>query len=483
MTLRSRVYVSLFSIIVISFVVTGIVAAFDHYEHDIKYNEERISEKEKSIRASLDYLLLQNGGFIPTDSISMLLGDKVCELSEINNLFITIYDLNGRYLVSMNTDTAEANKIPMQLNPELTKQITTTTKKNAIILPSETNPTQNLAYWCFSDDYGRPLALVGMLYEKKEVEKAKLWNFMIEIGKTYILLFIIAGAVAFLITRDFTGSLKKLSDSINHLKLGKKNEALEWKSNDEIGQLIQEYNSMLFQLEASAEKLAQQERETAWREMAQQVAHEIKNPLTPMKLRMQHLQRSWQDHPEEFQTRLNDFVQSMTDQIDTLSHIAQEFSNFAKMPQSKNERLNLQDIVKSVLTTFENENQTISFFQNKSETAFIIGDKSQVIRVLNNLITNAIQSIPTERSKKISLALHSFQNQVIIKITDNGSGISAEISKRIFMPNFTTRSAGSGLGLAMVKSIVTQMNGSVAFRTRVNKGSSFFVILPLDQKA
>ena len=483
MTLRSRVYVSLFSIIVISFVVTGIVAAFDHYEHDIKYNEERISEKEKSIRASLDYLLLQNGGFIPTDSISMLLGDKVCELSEINNLFITIYDLNGRYLVSMNTDTAEANKIPMQLNPELTKQITTTTKKNAIILPSETNPTQNLAYWCFSDDYGRPLALVGMLYEKKEVEKAKLWNFMIEIGKTYILLFIIAGAVAFLITRDFTGSLKKLSDSINHLKLGKKNEALEWKSNDEIGQLIQEYNSMLFQLEASAEKLAQQERETAWREMAQQVAHEIKNPLTPMKLRMQHLQRTWQDHPEEFQTRLNDFVQSMTDQIDTLSHIAQEFSNFAKMPQSKNERLNLQDIVKSVLTTFENENQTISFFQNKSETAFIIGDKSQVIRVLNNLITNAIQSIPTERSKKISLALHSFQNQVVIKITDNGSGISAEISKRIFMPNFTTRSAGSGLGLAMVKSIVTQMNGSVAFRTRVNKGSSFFVILPLDQKA
>ena len=483
MTLRSRVYVSLFSIIVISFVVTGIVAAFDHYEHDIKYNEERISEKEKSIRASLDYLLLQNGGFIPTDSISMLLGDKVCELSEINNLFITIYDLNGRYLVSMNTDTAEANKIPMQLNPELTKQITTTTKKNAIILPSETNPTQNLAYWCFSDDYGRPLALVGMLYEKKEVEKAKLWNFMIEIGKTYILLFIIAGAVAFLITRDFTGSLKKLSDSINHLKLGKKNEALEWKSNDEIGQLIQEYNSMLFQLEASAEKLAQQERETAWREMAQQVAHEIKNPLTPMKLRMQHLQRTWQDHPEEFQTRLNDFVQSMTDQIDTLSHIAQEFSNFAKMPQSKNERLNLQDIVKSVLTTFENENQTISFFQNKSETAFVLGDKSQVIRVLNNLITNAIQSIPTERSKKISLALHSFQNQVVIKITDNGSGISAEISKRIFMPNFTTRSAGSGLGLAMVKSIVTQMNGSVAFRTRVNKGSSFFVILPLDQKA
>ena len=483
MTLRSRIYVSLFSIIVISFVVTGVVAAFDHYEHDIKFNEERIAEKEKSIRASLDYLLLQNGGFIPTDSISMLLGDKVCELSEINNLFITIYDLNGRYLVSMNTDTAEAHKIPMQLSAELTQQITTTTKKKAIILPSETKASQNLAYWCFSDDYGRPLALVGMLYEKKEIEKDKLWKFMKEIGQTYIVLFIVAGAVAFLITRDFTKSLKKLSDSINHLKLGKKNEPLEWKSNDEIGQLIQEYNSMLFQLEASADKLAQQERETAWREMAQQVAHEIKNPLTPMKLRMQHLQRSWQDHPEEFQTRLNDFVQSMTDQIDTLSHIAQEFSNFAKMPQSKNERLQLQEIVKSVLSTFENENQSISFHQNSTEKAFVYGDKSQVIRVLNNLITNAIQSIPTERSKKISLGLRVSNNHVIVKITDNGSGISPEISKRIFMPNFTTRSTGSGLGLAMVKSIVTQMNGNVAFRTRENIGSSFFVILPLDQKA
>jgi len=483
MTLRSRIYVSLFSIIVISFVVTGIVAAFDHYEHDITFNEERIAEKEKSIRESLNYLLLQNGGYIHADSISMLLGDKVCELSEVNNLFITIYYLDGRYRLSMNTDSADFKKIPMQLSAELTKRITTETKEKAIILPSETNPTQNLAYWCFSDFHGRPLALVGMLYEKKEVEKAKLWNFMKEIGKTYILIFIVAGAIAFLITRDFTRSLKKLSDSINHLKLGKKNETLEWKSNDEIGQLIQEYNSMLFQLEASADKLAQQERETAWREMAQQVAHEIKNPLTPMKLRLQHLQRSWQDNPEEFQTRLNDFVQSMTDQIDTLSHIAQEFSNFAKMPQSKNERLNLQDIVKSVLTTFENENQTISFFQNKSETAFIHGDKSQIIRVLNNLITNAIQSIPTDRTKKISLGLRFSKNHVTIKITDNGNGISSEISKRIFMPNFTTRSTGSGLGLAMVKSIVTQMNGKVAFRTQVNKGSSFFVILPLDQKA
>ena len=483
MTLRSRIYVSLFSVIVISFVATGIVAWLDHYEHDITYNEERIAEKEKSIRASLEYLLLQNGGFIAPDSISMLLGDKVCELSEVNNLFITIYDLNGRYLVSMNTDTAEANKIPMQLNADLTKEITTSTKKKAIILLSETNTTQNLAYWCFSDDYGRPLALVGMLYEKKDVEKVKLWNFMQEIGKTFLVLFAVAAAIAFLITRDFTRSLSKLSDSINHLKLGKKNETLEWKSNDEIGQLIQEYNSMLFQLEASADKLAQQERETAWREMAQQVAHEIKNPLTPMKLRMQHLQRSWQDHPEEFQTRLNDFVQSMTDQIDTLSHIAQEFSNFAKMPQSKNERLNLQDIVKSVLSTFENENQTISFYQNTHYTAFVFGDKSHVIRVLNNLLTNAIQSIPTERKKNISLGLRFSKNHVTIKITDNGNGISPEISKRIFMPNFTTRSAGSGLGLAMVKSIVTQMNGKVAFRTQVDKGSSFFVILPLDQKA
>jgi signal transduction histidine kinase len=483
MTLRSRIYLSLFSVIVISFVATGIVAWLDHSEHDITFNEERIAEKEKSIRESLNYLLLQNGGYIDPDSIDQLLGDKVCELSEVNDMFITIYALNGRYLVSMNSDTAEVLKIPTQLSAELTNQIMSSTKDKAIILPSETNPTQNLAYWCFSDYYGRPLALVGMLYEKKEIEKAKLWNFMKEIGTTYIVLFILAAGIAFLITRDFTKSLSKLSESINHLKLGKKNEPLQWKSNDEIGQLIQEYNSMLFQLEASADKLAQQERETAWREMAQQVAHEIKNPLTPMKLRMQHLQRSWQDHPEEFQTRLNDFVQSMTDQIDTLSHIAQEFSNFAKMPQSKNERLQLQEIVKSVLTTFENENQSISFHQNSTEKAFVFGDKSQVIRVLNNLITNAIQSIPTERSKKISLGLRISKNHVVVKITDNGSGISPEISKRIFMPNFTTRSTGSGLGLAMVKSIVTQMNGNVAFRTRENVGSSFFVILPLDQKA
>jgi signal transduction histidine kinase len=153
------------------------------------------------------------------------------------------------------------------------------------------------------------------------------------------------------------------------------------------------------------------------------------------------------------------------------------------MPSTKNETLHLQEIVKSVLSTFENEKQSIEFYQNSQLPAHIMGDKTQVIRVLNNLITNAVQSIPSDRTSRISLSLHLSVNHVIIKITDNGGGISEEIAKRVFMPNFTTRSTGSGLGLAMVKSIVTQMNGKVAFRTRLNEGSSFFVILPLEQKA
>ena len=479
MKLRTRIFIAMLAITVVTFLVTGVVAAYDHYKHDEVFNQQNIIRKEKAIRASLEYLINQHAGTLPPDSVSFYLGDKICELSDVHKMFITIYDLKGDYLVSENSDTAAALHISDELESGLVQRIISETKNNAIVVPSAYNEKMNIAYWCFRDDFNRPLAIMAMLYKKEENQKHRMLVFLTEIGTPYLVLFVIAALLAFVISRDITKPLNSLSQRLNHVKLGSLNEPLEWKSNDEIGQLIQEYNSMLYQLETSANKLAQQERETAWREMAQQVAHEIKNPLTPMKLRLQHLQRSWADNPEVFQERLNDFVESMSDQIDTLSRIAEEFSHFAKMPQTKYEHVSINSICNSVIQTFQHENESVNFHRLTQETVTILGDKTQLIRVLNNLINNAFQAIPTDKEKRITLTMGVYRGHCVIKVSDNGIGITDEIGKRIFMPNFTTRSTGSGLGLAMVKSMVNQMGGTVAYRTRINKGSSFFLFFPI----
>jgi nitrogen fixation/metabolism regulation signal transduction histidine kinase len=420
----------------------------------------------------------QHAGQLPADSIGELLSDKICELSEVHNVFMTVYDLYGHYSVSFNSDSLTTLRLPEQLDKNFTKRILDETNSAAIILPYPHDSKKNMAYWCYRDDYNKPIAIVSMLYVKEEDGEKQLYTFLYDIGYAYILLFLVGVVTAFFISRGITKPLKTLSNRLGALRFGSNNEPLEWRTNDEIGALIEEYNRMLVELEASASKLAQQERETAWREMAQQVAHEIKNPLTPMKLRMQHLQRTWSEKPEEFNQRLTEFVQSMSDQIDTLSRIAEEFSHFAKMPQPQLLEVNLTEISSNVVTTYDSENTSVHLYLHNKDHIHILGDKTQLVRIFNNLINNALQAIPDERQKNVTLSLRQGARGVIVKITDNGIGIVPEIKKRIFMPNFTTRSTGSGLGLAMVKSMVQLMGGDVAFRTVVDKGSSFFVFLP-----
>jgi nitrogen fixation/metabolism regulation signal transduction histidine kinase len=371
----------------------------------------------------------------------------------------------------------------MQLSAELTKRITNETKEKAIILPSETNSTQNLAYWCFRDDYGRPLALVGMLYEKKEVEKAKLWNFMKEIGTTYIVLFILAAGIAFLITRDFTKSLSKLSESINHLKLGKKNEPLEWKSNDEIGQLIQEYNSMLFQLEASADKLAQQERETAWREMAQQIAHDIKNPLTPMRLRVQHLKRQFDNEDKaQFQSHLLVFIQTMTEQIDALANIANTFSQLARAETLEMEKISPEIFFQSLTTFYKDEDCSIDVFISNPNVS-ISANHNALHRIATNLITNAIQAKKDGVNMHIDINIGQHFGKVFVVIQDNGQGIPESMMGQLFQPKFTTKKTGSGLGLATAKALMEKMNGQILCKSRDQKGTRFYLIFPIVEGA
>ena len=477
-SLRTKIYLAMLAMILVSFAVTFTLTIFDHYEHNDEDNDRRFIDKEESIRASMEYFLNQQGGYISPDSVVSVFSDKVCELSDVHDVFIALFDLKGRYLISSNFVEMDTLHVPETVNYSILKQLSTGNER-AYIDQNFGKGQYALAYWYFFDSKGKPMLIANVVYEKSYDRISELKITLKEISTGYILLFLVAAAMAFLLSRNITRSLDIITKRIRKTKLGQYNEPIEWQNSDEIGELVNEYNRMLKQLEISALKLAQSERESAWREMAQQVAHEIKNPLTPMKLRVQQLERTWKEKPEEFNGRLHAFSESMIEQIDALARIANEFSHFAKMPKPNLALENLDTTLHSVIELFDNVQQVkITYRAQLLHPALVLVDKDQLIRVLNNLLNNAIQAIPTGRDGEIDVCLRVSEHHVIVRIQDNGVGITQENKQRIFVPNFTTKSNGTGLGLAMVKTIVEQNQGSVFFRSKEEKGASFFISLP-----
>lgn len=233
---------------------------------------------------------------------------------------------------------------------------------------------------------------------------------------------------------------------------------------------------MIDELEASAVKLATSEREQAWREMAKQVAHEIKNPLTPMRLSVQSFQRKFDPSDENIHQKVDEYSNTLIQQIDTMSSIASAFSNFAKMPAQKSENLNVIHIVKLALDIF---NEDYISFEAEKEEIIAKFDRTQLIRVVTNLVKNSIQAIPEEKENpRIKVAVFSVGDEVKITVEDNGNGIAEDTKSKIFEPKFTTKSSGMGLGLAMVKNIVETFKGSITFTSQEGKGTTFTVAFP-----
>ncbi|MCC6599689.1 MAG: HAMP domain-containing histidine kinase [Crocinitomicaceae bacterium] len=478
-TLRTRIYLSMLAIILISFLVTGSIAIYDHFEQTEKYNLLRLERKEKSVSASLEYFVHQHGGSIPIDSVAHLFEDKVCELSDVHSIFIAMYDLRGNYLISTNSMMMDSLHVPYHISYSILKQLSTGNER-AVLDKSYQSQNFSLAYWYFRDASEKPIAIINVAYDHTIKEGKDIMVFLAEIGQSYILLFLLAAFAAYLLSTYITRSLQTVSQRIQQVQFGKKNEPLQWESNDEIGALVKQYNLMLSELEKSAGLLAQQERESAWREMAQQVAHEIKNPLTPMKLRVQHLLRSWEDDAPHFEERLKSFSTTMIEQIDTLTRIANEFSSFAKMPRPNMEKFDILPLIQGVIDLHRNEEKGIIHLRPYHLSSSVINvDKDQIIRVFNNLLTNAFQALKTDTYGKIDIAVRNFKGYLIVRINDNGIGIPESEQVRIFVPNFTTKSTGTGLGLSMVHSIVQQNNGRVWFWSREGKGASFYLVFPL----
>lgn len=307
----------------------------------------------------------------------------------------------------------------------------------------------------------------------------QLSNFVINYINIILVLFGISAVIVIFITRKTLKPLKIIEEQMGKISLDGTNEPIDFKGHDEIGALVQQYNNMCRQLEIAANKLARNERENAWREMARQVAHEIKNPLTPMQLNIEYLQILWDRKDPKFGDNFKQTLASLLEQIETLSRIATAFSNYAKLPDNSPTSFDLSELLKSTIKLYDVEkNISITLNYNEKENWTMFADRNNLGRVFGNIIKNAIQAIGTNNGH-IELTLNKLGERYIIKISDNGCGISDEDKAKIFYPNFTTKSSGMGIGLSLSQNIIQAIGGNISFTSEKGIGTVFTIDVPI----
>lgn len=480
LSLRNRIQFSVISLIVLSFLIIGAITIFYFKNTTEQYHQERLQRKALSVAKDLDNQISKLINPMPSDMESILRS-----ISQVHQTDIDLFSAQGRLTYSSE---------PLVYENRLTSPLMDGRALAAMIWEDKSlfigdNMIGQLA---FRTAYAPLPRLAGMppgflaipYYTDRSFLQQDISEFISALLNVYVFLLFIAGALAILVANSITLPISVIGQKLKQFKLGKHNQPLEWSSRDELGDLIAEYNRMILKLQESAELLARSEREGAWREMAKQVAHEIKNPLTPMKLSLQHLQLAFKPSKAEDKALLDRVSATLIEQIENLSQIASEFSNFAKIPEAFPEDLVINDLVRSVRNLFgENQDDQLEITTAlPNENLLVNADKNQLIRVLNNLIKNAIQAIPADRQGRIHIRLYKKDSTAIIEVEDNGTGIPEDMQEKVFMPNFTTKSSGTGLGLAICRNIIDMVGGKLYFRTRPGRGSTFFVELPLEEE-
>ena len=476
--LSDRLQLSMAGILAISFLITGGLIVYYIMNLNTAKNLENLSEHTHSLLIDLQHKIGNSVDF--SDLRKGELDEMMTEFSNIFFVDVNLYSPQGRLIASSRPEIFEEGLSSKLMNWEAYSQLTYYHLSYYFHKEKIGENGFNSAYIPFFSERNQLLAYINLPYFARQDDlKKEISSFLVTFINIYVFFIILGIFLSLVVSNYISRPLRTLASSISRFAYGKHNEKIEWKRKDEIGQLVDEYNRMIDELVKSAALLARSERETAWREMARQVAHEIKNPLTPMKLSVQHLEKAWKDRGSGWEERLNRFTQTMIEQIESLSAIASDFSDFAQMPETKPERLDLNDILENVKALYQDTSQIRFEFQYDSNIPHVItGDKKQLLRVFTNLINNAIHAIGNTANGIIKISIEQTGNKYVINISDSGGGISSEVSERIFQPNFTTKSGGMGLGLAIVKSIIQSIGGEISFTSKVGAGTTFTMIFP-----
>lgn len=476
-SLRTRIFIAMIFLVVVSSLLIATITIIQYNEQAREYHEKRLERKETAIKSAITYELFRDKSIQPdTIATSSLLTQKINEISDIHNLDVHIYSINGDLLAS--SDHAKESDIQRKLSNKILRKIAFDPSHRVLIYGEDNKAKHYLsAYSYIHNMNSKPVAIVGVPYiQDNTLQDYELREFLQRLMLVYMLILVLAILTAFLLSKYITKTMDYVSEKLKATSLGARNEKILLKNtNDSIYALVSSYNNMIDQLEASALSLAESERKQAWQEMAKQVAHEIKNPLTPMRLTVQSFERNFDPKDPDIRNKVAEFSDILIQQIDTMSSIASAFSSFAQMPAQNKETLNVVSEVKLALDLFQ---EPFIHFNPDKKAIYADLDKIQLTRIITNLMTNAIQAVRNQEDPNISVRVSETENEVTLSVSDNGEGIAESDTAKIFEPKFTTKNSGMGLGLAMVKKIVETYNGSITVNSSLNEGAVFLVRFP-----
>ena len=466
---HSKMQFTVLLVLTFSFFAIGITSFLFLRNNITKKTQIEQYKQANIIRNNLESNLLTENNVSNYDIIHHLKETFFCDIS--------IYDLDG---ILINSTLPGANIDEDVLNENAYRTILFDNAGYYLQKESYKEEKYSSYYFPILDKNNKLIAILNVIYFDFQQEyNDNLSDFALNYLNIIIVLLVISSIIVILITRKTLKPLKIIENQMGKIRLDGTNEPINFKGRDEIGALVEQYNNMCRELEIAAIKLARNERESAWREMARQVAHEIKNPLTPMRLNIEYLQMLWDRKDPKFEENFKETLKSLLEQIDTLSKIATAFSDYAKLPENTPTNFDIAELLKSTIKLYDVKNNiSITLNYDEKDEWLLFADRNNLGRVVGNIIKNAIQAIGSKQGI-IEVILNKIGDRYQIKISDNGCGIKDEDKKKVFFPNFTTKSSGMGVGLSVSQDIVQRMGGSITFESEVGKGTVFTIDIPI----
>ncbi len=470
-----RLQLTMIVIILASFAIISVITMLYIKDLNKSKNRTQLTNLAVALQIEFEHKLASENDLTKVDPD--YLQSLLQKFAKVFDTDINIYQLNGKLLSSTRYEVFDRKLMSELINPVALKDLKLDHQSIFIDRENIGNMLFSSAYMPFHNSEGEIIAFLNLPYfAREEVLRSEISTLLMALMNVYILIIVVAILTILFVSKYISRPLIMLKEKLQLVSVGKDNTKIEWHGIEEIEALVSEYNRMIDALALSSERLAKSERETAWREMAKQVAHEIKNPLTPMKLSVQYMMYSFDENATDNKDKLQALANTLVEQIDTLTNIATAFSDFANMPKSTKQLHDFASIINTAVDIYKDySNVSIELSIEDDLQLFI--DKNQWLRVFNNLIKNSLQAKIPDQKLIISIDVKTTDTKVIIAFRDNGHGIDEDMRDKIFVPNFTTKTKGSGLGLAMVKNIVNNSDGKISFESELGKGTIFIIEL------
>jgi signal transduction histidine kinase len=474
-SLRTKIFIG-FMVVCFFSVIGSTVMSFLIIKKSVtEHSSVDMQSKFEALMKTLDYAISHTNVTEKKDLAQILQG-KIYEISDINKHDVVIYDLQGNYLVSnKEKNLINQKKVPKEI---LSKVLKSDKRIDLQEFDEEIGSNVTSSYMILKNNMLEPIAVVYFpFYYNDDIYYGAIDKYLEYIILVNLFLILLSIWLSWIISKTLTKTITQISELITRTTLfGKEMKPIKYFQNDELSGLVKSYNKMIYQIEDQKLLLANKEREEAWREMAKQVAHEVKNPLTPMKLIIQNFERKFDKNDPNIDKKVSDLSKSLVDQIDLVATVASAFSEFAKLPTKNDEVFDLKEELENLVRVF-NEDGNIYFHVNRDKI-FVKMDKIYLSRIFTNMITNAKQAIFEGRKSIINIDVEHFNKKVVMIVSDNGIGIPKDKLEQIFEPNFTTKNSGMGLGLTMVKKMIEEYKGEISVKSTEGKGTKFTIILP-----